>query len=1178
MNVNLITGSIKKEREYNNIIKTLTEQTKLKKALPLLITGLSEGARFALYASLTEDIKNIYGRGCLLIVPDEKEALKLSNSFLDCGFQPLVYPSRDFIFHNITSSHEYEHERLAVLSAVINDKYDVVITTPDAALQYTIPAGVLKSVVKHIKNGESYSISELIDFLIFSGYVRVDMVEGTGQFSVRGGIADIFPPHNEYPIRIDFFGDEIEQMGIFDVITQRRIENITGVDITPAREILISREKNEELKQIIKTQYKRCKDEHTQEILALELDAAESKTDLHFADKYISVIYPEKFCLLDYFHSDSVTIVQEYNGIADRLKSFEWQQKQIIEELLINGTIISKYTEYNKWTADFNNYIDNRAGIITDMFASGNTRKLSGLFTISSKQTVSYADNIELLFDEIDVYRRNNYNIVLLCENELTAKNLQTFFNERNIPSIINCGALTYGVPDIIWGKNLPGFELSVTRFVCLSLYANPNSLYRPSLKNKKNRSFNKNKSSQEKIMSYADLDIGDYIVHQNHGIGRYLGLQTLVSDGIIKDYIKIQYDGTDMLYLPCNQLDMVSKYIGAKAEDGTVKLSRMGSVEWGKAKLKAKNAAKSLAKELIKLYAERLQRNGIKYSFDDELQREFEASFEYEETEGQLIAINEIKEDMEKSVPMDRLLCGDVGFGKTEVALRAAFKAVNDSRQVAILVPTTILAMQHYQTIQSRMRSYPIKADMLSRFRTFKQQNETLRKIRRGEIDIVVGTHRLLSNDVVFKNLGLIVVDEEQRFGVAHKEKLKQLAIKNDECNIDVLTLTATPIPRTLNMAMSGIRDMSVLEEAPGDRLPVQTYVLEYDDLIIAEAIRKELHRGGQVFYLHNNIEDIDKVSEKIRNMIPDARIAVGHGQMDKELLSDIWRDMVSGEIDILICTTIIETGVDVPNANTLIIDNADKLGLSQLHQIRGRVGRSSRKAYAYFTYPRGKVISEIAAKRLSAIRDFTEFGSGFKIAMRDLEIRGAGNLLGAEQHGHIESVGYDLYMKILHETILEERGEPIKVKAECLVDIKIDAYIPESYIKTTMQRIDMYKKIASIETIEDMRDINDEMLDRYGDIPKPIINLVKISLIRSMGSLCNINKIENTSGSILIAPNNIDVSVWTSLAAENKGKILLNLSSKPYVSYRTNKEDNILELLISLFSKYIKITKDKL
>ncbi|MBQ2706725.1 MAG: transcription-repair coupling factor, partial [Clostridia bacterium] len=640
---------------------------------------------------------------------------------------------------------------------------------------------------------------------------------------------------------------------------------------------------------------------------------------------------------------------------------------------------------------------------------------------------------------------------------------------------------------------------------------------------------------------------VGDFVVHVNHGIGMYMGIEQLTVVGVTKDYIKIKYAGTDLLYLPTDQLDMVSKYIGAHTEGGGVKLSKMGGADWQKAKAKAKLAAKSMAKELIKLYAERQRKEGFAFAQDDDFQREFEAAFEYEETAGQLQSIGEIKQDMESKVPMDRLLCGDVGFGKTEVAMRAAFKAVMSGKQVAILVPTTILAMQHYQTLLSRMRGFPVTVDMISRFRTPKQQQETIRRLRRGDVDIIVGTHRLVSKDVVFRDLGLVIIDEEQRFGVAHKEKLKQISY-----NVDVLTLTATPIPRTLNMAMSGIRDMSVLDEAPGDRFPVQTFVMEYDELIVAEAIKKELRRGGQVFFLHNTVDDIDGVAMRIQNAVPEARIAVAHGQMDKETLSDIWKGMVTGEIDILVSTTIIESGVDVPNANTLIIDHADRLGLSQLHQIRGRVGRSSRRAYAYFTYPPRLNLTEIAEKRLSAMREYTEFGSGFKIALRDLEIRGAGNLLGAEQHGQLDSVGYDLYVKILNDAVLEEKGEAPKPKFESKLDISLDAYLPERYIKSESQRMDIYKKIAHIENSEDLDDLADELMDRFGEIPRLADTLMYVSLARALCSQARIPKIEHKGQTITILPETFEPLRWAKAAADCGVQLTFQMAGRGAVNYK--------------------------
>ncbi len=1168
--MNIITQSIKREREYSGIIKMIDDQMRANKPYPILVCGMGDGVRGAFYPSIVEDLSE-YTDKVLIIVPDEKEVSRVRCALEENGIDAYTYPMRDFVYHNITASHEFEHERLGVLSALVSGNKDAdlpvtVVTTPDAVLQYTIPRARLSSTMKKIEEGKEYPINDMISFLDSLGFVRVDMVDGVGQFSVRGCILDIFPPGCKDPIRCEYFDDEIEQISYFDILTQRRIDNIPSFDIMASRELIIDSAKREELIKAIKEQIKKAQGKASCEGLASELEALESGRELYACDKYISYIYPEKECLADYFSEGGVFFLQDWNGIAERIKGFEWHSKQSAQELIEECAVNAKYADYCKWGEDLDIYCSKKATVHLENFAGGiSGKKLSGIFSISSKQIPSYAENLELLKEEITYYTKNHYTAVLMCENETMGKNLVSMLDDMGIRAVVSNKAseANKGSVSVVWGIKQQGFELITSKFVCLST-CSQSADYHRSLASKYKKKQSK-KSSQERILSYADLSIGDYVVHASHGIGQYLGLQTLTVDGVTKDFVKIKYDGKDMLYLPCNQLDMVSKYIGATAEDGTVKLSRIGGGDWTKTKTKVKAAAKEMAKELIQLYAERQRREGFAFDRDDEMQREFESSFEFEETDGQLIAIKEIKSDMEKRYPMDRLLCGDVGFGKTEVALRAAFKAINSSKQVAILVPTTILALQHYQTILTRMRGFPVTADMLSRFRTPKQQQETIRKIKRGEVDIVAGTHRLLSKDIEFKDLGLLIIDEEQRFGVAHKEKLKQLAK-----NVDVLMLTATPIPRTLNMAMSGIRDMSILEEAPGDRLPVQTYVLEYDELIITEAIKKELRRGGQVFYLHNSIESIDRVAAGIVKNIPEARVVTAHGQMDKEQLSDIWRDTVNGDIDVLVCTTIIETGIDVPNANTLIIDNADRMGLSQLHQIRGRVGRSSRRAYAYFTYPKGKVLSEVAEKRLSAIRDFTEFGSGFKVALRDLEIRGAGNILGAEQHGHIASVGYDLYMKLLNEAILEEKGEGKPKKSECQVDFNFNAYIPEKYIRNSNQRIDAYKKISYIESIEDHDDVGDELTDRYGEIPSEVKNLLKISLIRSLGSSCELLKIEQKNGNVVFKPQRMNAAAWTKLAAEYRGRLLMNLSASPYSCYRIRRDDDVLETVIEMLGKY--------
>jgi transcription-repair coupling factor (superfamily II helicase) len=642
--------------------------------------------------------------------------------------------------------------------------------------------------------------------------------------------------------------------------------------------------------------------------------------------------------------------------------------------------------------------------------------------------------------------------------------------------------------------------------------------------------------------------------------------------DGTRRDHIKIQYSGSDVLYVPCEQIDLVSKYIGPRSDDAGMKLSKLGGTDWHKTKARVKKEVREMAKELIKLYAERQRRPGFAFPADDEMQREFESMFEYEETDAQLEAAREIKSDMEKTVPMDRLLCGDVGFGKTEVALRAAFKAVMGGKQVAILVPTTILAAQHFRTTLSRMRGFPLNIAMLSRFSQGKEQGATLRALARGDIDILIGTHRILSDDVKFRDLGLVIIDEEQRFGVAHKEKLKQISK-----NVDVLTLTATPIPRTLGMAMNSIRDMSVLDEAPEARRPVQTYVMEFDEIIINEAIRRELARGGQVFYLYNRVDSIYSVASRLRSRFPDATVAVGHGQMEKEELASVWQSLVSGETDILVCTTIIETGVDVPNANTLIIEQADRMGLSQLHQIRGRVGRSQRLAYAYFTYNKGRALSEDSSKRLAAIRDFTEFGSGFKIALRDLEIRGAGDVLGARQHGHMESIGYDLYIKILDEAVLEEQGVEKKEKADCVINIGRDSFIPKTYIPSEAQRIEIYKKIARVKTEADADDIADELLDRYGDLAPSVETLLDAALCRSLGCECEFTQIDEKNGSVVIYPAQLDLAAWSEMAEAFPGRVLVTPVARPYVSCRKPPKEPLFAYIRKLLIKYIQIKSKK-
>ncbi len=1135
----LLQDMVRQEKEYAAILQTYRMQRLERTQHPLLITGLSEGARDVFYAAVTADLRKLSpDKPVLCILPDEKEQLKLQTVLTEAGLRVCIFPFRDFVFHNVTASREYEHERLSALCAILSNSCDAVLAVPDAALQYTVPKTWLENRTMTISADAEYDLEKLTQMLIDAGYTRSELVDGVGEFAVRGGILDVYPALSAHPVRMEFFGDEIDRMCYFDVLTQRNLERITTCFLPPTRELCPDAEQKKQLRTLIGRQLDRCRTEAGKTALSLECEALDGGTEPGFLDKYIAYLYPEHVCLLDYFCDDSVgradapVLLVDSGGIRERLRAAEYHVRQSITELLEMDAISAKYAEYTRWPADFEHFINSCPALLCDAFASGIKEKLSGIFTFRSKQLVSYTDSYETLCEDVRGYRAEKYYMLLLTENEYSAKNLRDSLYDDEITSVIadadtlKLSDMTRGVPTILWGHDALGFAFSESRFAVLSTYPGHSAYARAiSVRAKRNK---KKTSAAEKILSYADLTVGDYVVHVNHGIGQYMGIQTMQNiDGTSRDYVKIQYAGKDALYLPCEQLDMISKYIGAHADDGLLKLSKMGGVEWVKTKARVKASAKSMAKELIALYASRLRRPGFAFAADDDMQRAFESMFPFEETDSQVDAIAEIKADMQRAVPMDRILCGDVGYGKTEVALRAAMKAIENGKQVAFLVPTTILALQHYQTILSRFRGLPVHAEVLSRFRTPKQQEEILRRLRRGEIDLIVGTHRLVSKDVVFRDLGLMIIDEEQRFGVAHKEKLKTMAE-----NIDCLMLSATPIPRTLNMAMSGIRDMSILDEAPGDRVPVQSYVLEYDEIILGEAVKKELRRGGQVFWLHNRVEDIDSCAARVSMLAPDAVIAVAHGKMEKEEISDIWQRVLTGEVDILIATTIIETGIDVPNANTLVIENADRMGLSQLHQIRGRIGRSSRRAYAYFTYPRGKVLTEIASKRLQAIREYTEFGSGFKIAMRDLEIRGAGDLLGAQQHGHMDSVGYDLYIKLLNEAILEERGGVTVQKTDAVIDLSLDAYLPERYVRSGAQRIDLYKKIAAVETLEDKTDILDEMKDRFGTPPKAAVNLVEVAYLRTLASVLCIERVEARESTVSFYPAIFDAQAWSSCA----------------------------------------------
>ncbi len=1186
--MSLLTASIRLDSEYKQLLRTLERDFRTN-PLPILASGLCDGASDAFLVSLLEDSAAFRSKTALIILPEEKDCVRMLSMLERYGLRAAFYMARDLTFYNITASHEYEHERLRVLSGLLGGDYDAVITTPDAALGYTVPPELLADKLLSISETDPIEVKDLNARLVSAGYVRVEMVDSPGQFALRGGIVDIYPPYGSYtdsdgetkngpyPLRIELFGDDIDRMGLFDPDSQRMTSYIRNATFPPARELLPDTEALEKLKKAIATQFRSSSDERVTEELIKEAAAVDRALkgdgEVCFLDKYISLIYPTRACLLDYFDKKTLVLMRGTNAVQDRLKASEWHLNQTVTELLESGTIAPKYTEYAKPNSAFELFCDAHVTLHIDSIAYHvSDKRLAGLFGFRSRHTVSYADNEELFLEDLNSYTTGGFSCIVLCENDVEAKRTAEVLKEKGfaVPvSPTSPEGLQRGTVAVLSGDFIPGFELMMPKIAVLSVM--PDSRTGGLSLSSGNALRKKKKKSGKSILSYAELEVGDFVVHENYGIGQYTGIETLTCDGVTRDYIGIRYAGSDKLFLPVEKLDKVSKYIGAHADDGTVKLSKMGSDSWKKSKARAKGAVQDMAKELIRLYAERMRRPGHAFPADDSYQRDFEEAFDYEETDSQLTAVEEIKKDMVQAVPMDRLLCGDVGYGKTEVALRAAYKAVLGGKQVAILVPTTLLALQHYQTIVSRMRAFAVNVDMLSRFRTTKQQSTTLRRLARGEVDIIVGTHRLLSKDVKFHDLGLVVVDEEQRFGVAQKEKLKQISD-----GVDVLSLSATPIPRTLNMAMGGIRDISILDDAPVDRLPIQTYVLENDDLIIEEAIRREMRRGGQVFYLHNSVETINSVAAKLSANIPEARITVGHGKMSKEELEKIWEEMLAGSIDILVCTTIIETGVDIPNANTLIVSNSHKLGLSQLHQIRGRIGRSSRRAYAYFTYPPYRSIPEIAQKRLEAIREYAEFGAGFKIALRDMEIRGAGNLLGAEQHGHLDAIGYDLYIKLLNKAVLEEKGQVEEPEVECTVSLNFDAFLPDSYVPFPAQRMALYKKIALITSEEDLSDITDELVDRFGEPPLATQNLLQIALIHNQAVKCGITSIRQDGGEIHIYPQNLDIDIWSELSAEF-ARLRMLLSGDPHVCLRLQKGDQALSLIHKMFEKYLEIRKEK-
>lgn len=1154
--MNVILESIFKDNGFSALIDSLNCG-----GYPALINGVCDSAIPSFAAAICRrlDKKPVF------LLRDEKNANDIKSQ-LEAYFEKVLFlPARNIVYEKFeTYSHEWEQERISVFGELMFGSWDALVCVPEALMQFTIPPQTLKNNSFMLAVGQSCEIGEVCSSLLSMGYTRSAFVEGKGQFSVRGGILDIYDPSMINPVRVDFFGSDIDKIANFDVLSQRCTDKLNDVHVLPATENFYDVCAAEAVCSYIDNKLTTIKTADQQAIASLskEKENIDSLGLITCPDKYHSIIHSCNSTAIDYINN-SIYFVIDSKGVRERARAFYWEVSQEVSALVDKG-LVDYETALCALSDNELMLSINRDCVVFDAFLSNcNEMQFKSYANFTTKHNSIAGYNIDLLVDELKTLIDTHQSVLYIASNSATCDNALSVLPRKGIPCfkfddtlIEGQVAVTTAARGCIYGFELPSAGLCVI--------AEETGTKKE--KKKKTSSVLKGK----KITSYSDLSIGDYVVHINHGIGIFNGIHNLVTEGVSKDFIKISYAGGDSLYVPAGRLDAISKYVGST---DNIKLNRLGGTEWLRAKQKAKNSAKNIAKELLKLYGERQRGIAEPCAPDDELQDEFEAMFEFAETDGQLTAATEIKHDMEKPVPMERLLCGDVGFGKTEVALRAAFKAVNSGYQVAVLVPTTLLAWQHFQTMKKRFRGFPVNICMLSSFNEKRINDENITNLKNGRLDIVVGTHRLLQKDVSFKKLGLLIVDEEQRFGVTHKERLKTLAK-----SVHTLTLSATPIPRTLNMALSGIRDMSVLEDAPTDRLPVQSYVLEYDEGVIFNAIERELRRGGQVFYLRNNIDVLYSTATVISERFPDHNVAVAHGQMDKDKLSEIWEDMVNGDIDILVCTTIIETGIDIPNANTLIIEDSDKMGLSQLHQIRGRVGRSPRRAYAYFTYRRGKMLTEIAEKRLQAIRDYTEFGSGFKIAMRDLEIRGAGNLLGAEQHGHIESVGYDLYIKLLQEAVDEEKGVTASEQIDCTVDVKVNAYIPEDYIYASGVRIDVYRKISCVSSESEKLDLCDELCDRFGTIPVEVMNLIDTSLIRHKAAELHFTSIEQKEGLVSLYTPAVDIKACTRLSTspDFRGRIMVSAGSRPHVSCRLNGGGGILKTLSQLLAMYCEFCKN--
>ena len=1072
-----------------------------------LMTGLNPVHKAMTAAALSADSE----RPLLFLCADERDAQRMAGD-LRCllDTDPVVLPPRELQLRSIdAASRQWEYKRLEAFCRMAQGA-KVVVTTAEALIQRCIPPHVLQDSVLQLEVGQQYDLDELTRRLIAAGYVRAQAVEGPGQFALRGGILDVFSPGAEHGIRCEFFDDEIDAMGAFDTGTQRRIYNCNDASFLPAGEFLpFWREgSGEELAHRMEVAAGRIRSSKkgAEELKATLLGDAEllrRGVTPPGADRYGASIYDTRATALDYLNEDTLVAVGESGRISESLKAWLWQLRQDLTSAAGDGALSGDLCDP---AMEQEELVERLSGFVSVQMESLPTSRylvpMTDLLQVSAIQLSSYGGSLETAITDLTRYLTDGDRVVVLCGGKVRAQNLEHMLRERNIPASLDFegkampqkGHVVISIGALSAGSEFPSLRLAILTEGQLTT----------AVAGKKPKHARKDTKRQQ-LQSYTDLTPGDLVVHVHHGIGRFMGMMRLPVDGVDKDYIKIAYAGRDSLYVPATNLDLVSKYIGGGEDNERTRLNKLGGAEWKKTTSKAKAAAKDLAKGLIELYAQRQRQPGFAFSPDSPWQQEFEDDFEYQETDDQLRAVEDIKRDMERAIPMDRLLCGDVGYGKTEVALRAVMKCILDGKQAALLVPTTVLAQQHYATATNRFRNFPVTVEVLSRFRSPKQVKDVMSRAKEGKIDLLIGTHKLLGKKLEFKDLGLLIIDEEQRFGVKHKEDLRKKARQ-----VDTLTLSATPIPRTLNMALSGIRDMSALTEPPHNRQSVQTYVLEHDWGVVIHAMQRELDRGGQVYYLHNRVEDIEATANRIRDMLgEEAVVAIAHGKMTEAQLKGVMQQMADGEVQVLVCTTIIETGIDIANVNTMIIEDADRLGLAQLHQIRGRIGRSARRAYAYLTYKTGKILTEVASKRLTAIREFVDFGSGFKIAMRDLEIRGAGNLLGPEQSGYMMSVGYDMYLKLLNDAVLEQQGRAMEIRPECTADLTVAANIPDWYVASAAQRMDLYRRIACIRTPEDSSELLDEMIDRFGDPPAQATALLDVALLRASAAECGISDI---------------------------------------------------------------------